>query len=420
MIRDVGIEGMNVFVGTAFLNSETLARHRHLDMTRFNNLLMKEKTVALTDEDPVTFAVNAAMPLIEKLDTDEKNRIEMLITCTESALDFGKSISTYCHHYLELSRNCRLFELKSACHSGAIGLQMAINFCLAQVSPGAKVLIIASDITRFMTESGSDVLTEDWSFAEPSGGAGAVACLVSETPHVFAIDVGANGYYSYEVMDTCRPAPDKEAGNADLSLFSYMDCSEQAFLDYQKKVENVDYVCDFDYLVFHTPFAGMVKGTHRRLMRKMAGANLNTIEQDFVRRVYPGLKYCQRVGNMMGATTLFSLASAIDNGTYDTPKKIGCFSYGSGCSSEFFSGKVSAQGKDKLRLNNIAAQLNARCELSMDEYEELLLLNQCVKFGTRNVILSPSIVQQARRSTGRNRLYLKEIKDYHRKYEWTA
>jgi len=86
---------MNVFAGTACLDVKKLARHRKLDMSRFENLLMKEETVALPYEDPITFGVNAAKPLIDALTPEEKDRIEMVITCTESAFDFGKSMSTY-------------------------------------------------------------------------------------------------------------------------------------------------------------------------------------------------------------------------------------------------------------------------------------------------------------------------------------
>jgi hypothetical protein len=119
-------------------------------MTRFANLLMKEKTVPLPYEDPVTFGVNAATPLIEALTPAERDRIEMVITCTESAFDFGKSMSTYFHKLLGLKRNCRLFEVKNACYSGVAGLQIAVQFVLSQTSPGAKVLVIATDIARFV------------------------------------------------------------------------------------------------------------------------------------------------------------------------------------------------------------------------------------------------------------------------------
>jgi polyketide biosynthesis 3-hydroxy-3-methylglutaryl-CoA synthase-like enzyme PksG len=226
----VGIEAMNVFAGSAYINVEELARHRKLDMARFSNLLMKEKTVALPYEDPITFGLNAARPLINAMSPEEKDRIEMVITCTESSFDFGKSMSTYFHKLLGLNRNCRLFELKNACYSGVAGFQTAVNFILSQASPGAKVLVIATDIVRFMAVDGGEALTDDFSFFEPSSGAGAVAMIVSDTPYVFQIDVGANGYYGYEVMDSCRPVPDSEAGDADLSLLSYLDCFEKSFL----------------------------------------------------------------------------------------------------------------------------------------------------------------------------------------------
>jgi polyketide biosynthesis 3-hydroxy-3-methylglutaryl-CoA synthase-like enzyme PksG len=417
----VGIESMNVFGGTAYLDVMQLARHRNLDTTRFENLLMKEKAVALPYEDPVTFAVNAAKPLIDSLSDEEKDRIEMLICCTESGIDFGKSISTYVHEHLGLNRNCRMFELKQACYAGTAGFQMAVNFILSQVSPGAKALVIASDISRFITVDGSDVLTADWSYAEPSGGAGAVALLVSEKPHVFQVDVGANGYYGYEVMDTCRPAPDSEAGDADLSLLSYLDCCEQAYLEYQKRVSGVDYRDTFQYLTFHTPFGGMVKGAHRTMMRKMVRAKPDEIEADFEKRVMPGLSYCQRVGNIMGATVFMSLASTIDNASFDSAKRIGCFSYGSGCCSEFYSGIVTGESQIRQRRYKIGSQLDERYQLTMDEYEALLKGNGAVRFGTRNVTSDLDFIPGAVASCkGKERLYLVEINEFHREYRWVS
>ncbi len=417
----VGIEAMNVFGGTTYLDVMQLAQQRQLDITRFENLLMKEKAVALPYEDPITFGVNAAKPVIDSLSAAEREQIELLITCTESGIDFGKSMSTYIHDCLGLRRNCRLFELKNACYSGTAGFQMAVNFILSQVSPGAKALVIATDISRFTVAEGGDALTMDWSFAEPSGGAGAVAILVSENPRVFQVDVGANGYYGYEVMDTCRPIADSEAGDADLSLMSYLDCCEQAFLEYQKRVIDVDYRKTFQYLAFHTPFGGMVKGAHRSMMRKMAKAKPPEIEEDFAQRVMQGLTYCQRVGNIMGATVFLSLASTIDQGHFDSPKRIGCFSYGSGCCSEFYSGVVTAQGQEYQRRFGMEPQLNERYRLSMDEYEALLKGSGMVKFGTRNVKLDSNFISGALASCkGKERLFLKEIREFHREYEWIS
>ncbi|WP_275040907.1 hydroxymethylglutaryl-CoA synthase family protein [Nocardiopsis halotolerans] len=198
MVR-VGIEAMNVFGGSAVLDVMGLARHRGLDLPRMENLLMREKAVALPFEDPVTFGANAAKPLLDRLDPEERDRVELLITCTESGIDFSKSVSTYLHDVLGLSRNCRMFELKQACYAGTAGLQMAVNFVLSQTSPGAKALVVATDISRYVLEEGRDVAEQDWSYAEPSGGAGAVAMLVSDVPHVFQVDVGASGSWTRAV-----------------------------------------------------------------------------------------------------------------------------------------------------------------------------------------------------------------------------
>jgi polyketide biosynthesis 3-hydroxy-3-methylglutaryl-CoA synthase-like enzyme PksG len=417
----VGIEAINVYGGMACVDVGTLAEHRKLDMGRFNNLLVKEKTVALPCEDPITFGANAARPLVEALPEAERERIELLITCSESGIDFGKSISTYLHQQLGLSRNCRLLEIKQACYSGTAGLQMALGFVLSQASPGAKALVVATDISRFMVAEGGDALTEDWSFAEPSAGAGAVALIVSERPNVLQVDVGANGYYGYEVMDTCRPVADMEAGDADLSLLSYLDCCERAFLEYKKRVRDVDYASSFQYLSFHTPFGGMVKGAHRTMMRKFTRAKPAEIETDFHKRVMPGLIYCQRVGNIMGATLLLSLVSTIDNGNFTAPNRIGCFSYGSGCCSEFYSGVVDRGGQSAVRRLDVGRHLDERFSLPMPEYDDLLRSNVKLKFGTRNIKIRDDICPGAKEvARGKRRLLLREIREFHREYEWVS
>jgi polyketide biosynthesis 3-hydroxy-3-methylglutaryl-CoA synthase-like enzyme PksG len=313
-----------------------------------------------------------------------------------------------------------MFELKQACYAGTAGLQMAVNFILGQASPGAKALVIATDISRFIVEEGNDADQYDWSYAEPSSGAGAVAMLISAAPAIFQLDVGASGYYGYEVMDTCRPLPDSEAGDADLSLLSYLDCCENAYLEYAKRVADVDYRKSFDYLAFHTPFGGMVKGAHRTMMRKTVQAKPAEIEQDFEQRVLPGISYCQRVGNIMGATVFLALAATIDYGDYSAARRIGIFSYGSGCCSEFYSGVVTQDGQRRLRELGIEQQLNLRYRLSIDEYQTLLRGNGAVRFGTRNVAIDEHLIPGISAAhAGETRLVLRAINEFHREYEWT-
>lgn len=412
-----GIEALNVYGGSAFVDVRELCTYRQLDMPRFENLLMKEKAVALPYEDPVSFAVNAAQPLVAQLSAAERERIEMVITCTESGIDFGKSLSTYVHGLLGLKPNCRLFEVKQACYSGTAGLQMAINFILSGTSPGAKALVIASDISRFALADATAV--QEWAYSEPSSGAGAVAVLVSDNPVLWRIDPGAYGNHAFEVMDTCRPGPDNEAGNADLSLMAYLDCCEQAYRDYERRVEGADLRASFGYLCFHTPFGGMVKGSHRQMMRKIAKMAPAEVEADFAQRVATSLHFGQRVGNTAGGSLLLALAGTLEIGDFSQPRRIGMFSYGSGCCSEFFSGVADGEGQDRLRRMNIGAALDRRYRLSMEEYETLLRGSDVIRFGTRDASLDHQVVPGAWPAFERDkRLVLERVEAYHREYRW--
>jgi polyketide biosynthesis 3-hydroxy-3-methylglutaryl-CoA synthase-like enzyme PksG len=409
----VGIEALNVYGGSAYIDVGMLCDHRGLERARIENLMMREKTMALPNEDPVSFAVTAAKPLIDALDAATRARIEMVITCTESGIDFGKSISTYVQDLLGLPRNCRLFEIKQACYSATAGLQMAANFVLSGASPGAKALVIATDISRFALAD--DRAIQEWAYSEPTSGAGAVAMLVGDAPTLLRLDPGAYGNHSFEVMDTCRPGPDTEAGDADLSLMAYLECCEGSWRDYARRVEGADLRATFGQLCFHTPFGGMVKGAHRHLMRRCAKATPAEIEADFTSRVAPGLGYGQRVGNIAGGSLYLSLASCIAAGA--DGQRLGLFSYGSGCCSEFFSGVAPPGAGARLEALGIGARLDQRRRLSMDEYEALLRGGKALRFGVRDVVPDPDLSALAAAAAS-PRLVLQEIVGYHRKYRW--
>lgn len=412
-----GIEAINVYGGIATIDVMDICKNRNLDIPRFENLMMKEKTMALPYEDPISFAVNAAKPIVDALSEDERGRIEMVITCSESGIDFGKSMSTYVHDLLGLQRNCRLFEIKQACYSGTAGLQTALSFVLSGQRPGAKALVIATDISRFALADPGEI--EEWAYSEPSSGAGAVALLVSDQPRVLSIDIGANGYYGFEVMDTCRPGPENEAGDADLSLMAYLDCMLNCVKQYCDIVEDADYRTSFNYLALHTPFGGMVKGAHRHVMRRLYRSKPADIESDFQTRVGPSLEYGQRVGNTAGASLFLALASTIDCGDFTQAKRIGLFSYGSGCCSEFYSGVVGPEGKARLAEMGISAQLDQRYALDWREYEVLLSGGDVVRMGTKDTQLNHQLIPQLwDQIQGRKVLVLDKIENYHRVYKW--
>lgn len=408
----VGIEAINIYGGSTYLDVVTLFKARKLDLGRFNNLMVDRKAVGLPCEDTITNAVNAAKPIIDQLSDEERNSIELLITATESGLDFGKSVSTYIRDFLNLSRNCRVFEIKQACYAGTAAMQMASYFIASQSSPGAKALIISSDMAR-------DTIRQ--SYVEVSQAVGAAALLLSNNPKIMELDMGANGFYSYEVMDSCRPQPELETGDTDLSLLSYLDCLEKSYADYINKVSGVDFLNTFDYFAFHTPFAGLVKGAHRKLMRRYTKFTPDQIEIDFEKRIIPSLQYCRQVGNIYAATVYMALAGLVDNAKIDKPKRVGLYSYGSGCSSEFYSGIVSPLSKESMKTMKIGEKLANRYELTMVEYDKIIDLNLKWEFGTKDkkVEFTPISKQYKHFFEGKKMLVLEKVENFHRKYMWS-
>ena len=57
----------------------------------------------------------------------------------------------------------------------------------------------------------------------------------------------------------------------------------------------------------------------------------------------------------------------------------------------------------------------------MDEYDALLHENAVVKFGTRNVLLQDHWDAAAQmKGSVHPRLYMKQIREFHREYEWAT
>jgi polyketide biosynthesis 3-hydroxy-3-methylglutaryl-CoA synthase-like enzyme PksG len=407
----VGIEAMNVYAGVAQIPVAEVFGGRGLDPGRLKNLMMTSKSVGLPCEDPVTNAVNAARPVISRLKPAERERIEVLVTSTESGVDLSKSVASYVHEYLGLSRRCRLIEVKQACYGATGVLQLAAGYLASGLSPDARILIVATDVSLVDEKSG---------YTEPAMGFGAAALLVGSRPRVLTLDLGAFGCYSYETMDSARPAPTFDVAEADRSLFAYLDCLDNSFAAYQDRVDGADFGQTFDYLAFHTPFAGMVRAAHRKMMRgRAAGADCDA---DFERRVAPSLRYPSRIGNLCSGSVYTALASIIDHAEIGDGARVGLYSYGSGCSSEFFSGVVDEASRQAVREMRIAERLGDRVTLSFSEYVPLLQGSQGCLVPERNRVIDPApyLPLYARCGERQDLLAWTGTKDYHRTYDWIS
>ncbi|MFJ4873412.1 hydroxymethylglutaryl-CoA synthase family protein [Streptomyces sp. NPDC088757] len=409
----IGIEAMNVYAGVAKISARALFDARGLDPDRFGNLMTDERSVQLPWEDSVTNAVNAAKPLVDALSEEDRRSVELLVTSSESGLDHSKSLASWVHGHLGLSRQCRYMEVKQACYGATGALQLAAGYLRSGLRPGAKALIIATDVNPM------DAYAK---YAEPTTGHGAVALLVSDAPGVLALTPGAYGLNSFDVMDTARPAPDYDLYNPDLSLLAYLECLSDSFRAYLDNVPGADFAESFDHVVMHTPFGGMVRAAHRKLMREQAPRAPQLIAQDFERRVVPSLRYARSVGNLCSGSIWLALASLIDHESAERLEgsRLGMFSYGSGCASEFFGATVLPGAKEIVGKTALAERLGLRRDLSFAEYEEMLPVTRrvLVPRSHREIDLSAADTCLAPFRDHGKLLVLAGVEDYIRRYEW--
>lgn len=407
----VGIEALNVYAGLAQIPVAELFAGRGLDPERLANLMMSSRSVGLPFEDPVTNAVNAARPIVDALSDDDRRSIELLVTSTESGLDLSKSVASYVHDHLGLSRNCRVIEVKQACYAATAALQLATGLLASGASPGARALVVATDVALVDARAG---------YAEPATGHGAAALLVSDRPDVLAVDHGAYGCYSYETMDSARPTPRFDVANVDRSLFDYLDCLSNSFRDYSDRVDGARFATTFDRLALHTPFCGLVRAAHRKLMRELTQATPDEVDADFRARVEPSLAYPSAVGNLCSGSVYLALASALDHAPVEAPVRVGLYAYGSGCASEFFSGVAGPESARAVRAMGIGDHLARRRELTFEQYDELLptTLETLVPVPDRRVDLAPYEGFLDGRDGRPPLLVHTATTDYHRTYEW--
>ncbi|WP_415900462.1 hydroxymethylglutaryl-CoA synthase [Neptuniibacter sp. QD48_11] len=349
----VGIDEISFYTSNYYLDLRTLANVQQIESEKYYQGIGQEKmSMAAPDEDVVTMAANAAYPLIERVGTDS---ISTLLFATETGVDQSKAAGVYVHRLLGLNSNCRVVELKQACYSATAAIQMACALVARQ--PEKKVLVIASDIARY------DLGTS----GEATQGCGAVAILISATPRLIEIDPEV-GNHTEDVMDFWRPNYRTTAlVDGKYSTKIYLKSLKKAWENFVE-VSSLAF-SDFSHFCYHLPFSRMAEKAHKHLAKvNKAGLSLEQIEEQVEETLY----YNRIIGNSYTASMYIGLTSLLENCKENLAgNKVGFFSYGSGCVAEFFSGTVVAGYEKCLHTLNHKAMLDARQEVSYDEYLNL-------------------------------------------------
>jgi hydroxymethylglutaryl-CoA synthase len=351
----IGVEAMGIYGGRLSLDVSLLVQARQLDPKRYiDQYLLLERSVFAPFEDSVTMAVNAA----EKVLTDENlDSIQLLLVASESGVDYGKPISGWVQRLCRLPNRIRNLEVKHACYGLTGAIRLAQGFLEAQSDPGARALVIGTDLSRSHL---GDV-------AEPICGGAATAILLSRTGSMIELPpLSEAGLWCTETPDTFRPTSLIECGNNDLSLFSYLEALESSLKNYRELFPAYHPETSAMYNVYHAPFPAMCFQAHRQVVKGFGTPTPTEIRASFNQRVLPGLKFSRRIGTSYGSSVWIALASLAAQITQRTA--VSLFSYGSGCQSEYF---VTHLNPDHAPAENLQKELDARHRLSVSEYEEI-------------------------------------------------
>lgn len=345
-MTQVGIDKISFYVPEHYLALSTLAEAQGIDPDKFSRGIGQNR-IAMPghDEDVVTLAAEAAAKVIEG---EDASAIDTVLFATETGIDQSKAAGVYVHELLKLPSRCRVVELKHACYSGTAALQLACGHVTRK--PGRKVLVIASDISRYDLDSP----------AEATQGCGAVAMLVSADPRLLAIEP-ASGCHSEDIMDFWRPNYRKTPlVDGKYSTMKYLAALAGAWEDYQDNEGRA--FNELAQFCYHLPFTRMGAKAHRQL------STINKAQND-PGVIEPGMVYNREVGNCYAASLYVSLISMLENAPYDlTGRPVGLFSYGSGAVAEFFAATVQQGYRDRLMADHHRGLLDNRTSLDFDTY----------------------------------------------------
>ena len=373
----VGVDAIGVAIPRRFISLPELADARGVAPAKYlHGLGAFEMAVADPSEDTVSLAAEAGRRALAAAELDPK-QLGLLVVGTETGVDHSKPVASFVHGLLELPRAMRVYDTQHACYGGTAGLSAAVEWIASGAAAGRSALVICSDIARYGLGTAG----------EPTQGAGAVAMVVTANPAMLAIDVGISGASSTHVHDFWRPHGHRVAEvDGHYSVQCYLDALAGAYRGWKERSgltsEQLARIC------YHVPFCKMAKKAHAQIWRcdlddRHHGDPLATWDaaaeevaaaRAFDTQVAPSLGACSRVGNIYTGSLYLALAGLFDHDRHLTGQRIGLFSYGSGCTSEFFSGVVGDRVSERIAALDLGGVLAAREQISIAEYEAIMAL----------------------------------------------
>lgn len=347
---NIGIDKLNFFTPSLYVDLVELAHAREIDPNKFTIGIGQEKmAINPITQDTVSMGANAALPIVSEEDAE---LIDLVILGTESATDHSKAGATYIHELLSIQPFARSIEIKQACYGATAGLMMARDYVKAH--PTRKALVIGSDIARYGLATAGEV----------TQGAGAVAMIICADPNILILEEESVAL-TENIFDFWRPTySDTAIVDGKFSNEAYISFFQKIWQEYTKRTEYT--LADFTAICFHLPYSKMGK---KALMTVIENAPLE-VQERLLENYQHSTLYTKNIGNIYTGSLFLGLCSLLDQqADLQAGQRIGLFSYGSGAVGEFFSGKLAPKFRDHLNTANHQQLIATRQQLTVADYE---------------------------------------------------
>ena len=419
-----GILAAEFYVPGRFVSQAKLEAFDKVSAGKYTVGLGQSQMAFVDDrEDVNSIALTAVARLLERYSIDPR-AVGRLDVGTESLVDKSKSTKTTLMRLFAESGNRDIegATVMNACYGGTAALFNSAAWAESSEAAGRFAVYVACDVAVY--EAGP---------ARPTGGVGAVACLVGlDAP--LSLVPRTRSSHSVDVYDFYKPHMTSEypAVDGKLSQSCYLQAVDDCYTGTMARLEAAANggapfargVEDaFDYVAFHSPYNKLVQQSFRRMLfndarraaargaplpaglaplapfaslpaaQTLANRDLDKAlaplgAEAYARMVGPSEALSKGVGNTYtGALHLNLLSlvgSAAAGGAKLEGKSVGAFSYGSGAIATMFAmrGRKPAAAGSPFSLARMAKTLDtagrlaARTEASPEEFTAALLARE--------------------------------------------
>ncbi|KAJ1915739.1 3-hydroxy-3-methylglutaryl coenzyme A synthase [Mycoemilia scoparia] len=409
--ENIGILAIETYFPRRYVDQVELEKHDGVSAGKYTIGLGQSKMAFCDDrEDINSICLTVVQNFMEKNKIDYSN-IGRLEVGTETIIDKAKSTKTCLMQLFTDSGNYSVegIDTTNACYGGTSALFNACQWVDSSAWDGRLALVVSGDIAIYASGA-----------ARPSGGCGVVCMLVGPNAPL-ALEFPLRGTFMEHMYDFYKPNLSSEFPVVDgpLSVVSYNKAVDKAYIRYLEKLEKHTTVAagngqkasldDIDYLVFHSPYTKQVAKGFARIMfndyvrnpqnpkfaelgdefaqetletslsnKLLEKAFIKVSKADFTAKTDASLLAARNIGNMYCGSVFFGLSSLLTQvpSSELQGKRIGLFSYGSGCSASLYSFRVTGDTQEIATKLDLRKRLEDRICVAPKEFEEIMKLRE--------------------------------------------